>query len=289
MKKIFIFFMCIVTQFYCIYGESYSEIINKAKTRKFNYTQFYDFDNEYDFLVHKYDESKKINYNKKKMNELFINTFMKIIPFRKIKMLRTEVTQELYKAVMGNNPSRFVGDQLPVERVSWYDAIYFCNSLSEIFLLTPVYSVNGETDVTQWKYVPHKGNVLEGKIEQNLKANGYRLPTVEEWQYAARGGQNFNYAGSNYRDEVAWNSDNSNHETHAVGNKKSNGYGLYDMSGNVGEWCWDSNNNYYYNYRYNCGGSWNMRADDCLVAFPDDEHAEYQVNYIGFRIVCSAE
>ena len=286
MKKIFIFFMCIVTQFYCIYGESYSEIINKAKELKSSILEealFNEFSNEYDFLVYKY----KINDAAIKNNkELFINTFVKEIPLKNINMLSTEVTQELYKAVMGKNPSNFVGDQLPVENVSWYDAIYFCNSLSEIFLLTPVYSVNGETDVTQWNYVPHKEKSLEGKIEQNLKANGYRLPTVEEWQYAARGGEDFKYAGSNNIDEVAWHYGNS-YKTHAVGIKKSNGYGLYDMTGNVQEWCWDSDSDN--SYRYNCGGSWNMRADDCLVAFPDDKHAEYQVHYIGFRIVCSAE
>ena len=288
MKKL-IFFMCFFIQFYFVYCESYVEIINKAKELKsyiLEESLFTEFSNEYDFLVYKYTvESNKINDAAIKNNkELFINTFMKIIPSRKIKMLSTEVTQELYKAVMGENPSRFVGDQLPVERVSCYDAIYFCNLLSEIFLLTPVYSVNGETDVTQWKYVPHKENVLAGKIKQNLNANGYRLPTVGEWQYAARGGEDFVYAGSNNIDEVAWCHGNSDEKTHEVGKKKSNGYGLYDMSGNVSEWCWDSRSS---SYRDCCGGSW--FHDDCEVDNKYGNDAGLQYNYVGFRVVRSVE
>ena len=118
-------------------------------------------------------------------------TFVKI-PEQQFMMSKTEVTQELYEIVMGENPSDFYGLKLPtakgeiqklrpVANVSWYDAIYFCNLLSEIFLLTPVYSVNGETDVAQWNYVPHKNKVLEGKIKQNLNADGFRFPFVYCW------------------------------------------------------------------------------------------------------------
>lgn len=120
--------MCFFIQFYFVYCESPVEIINKIKE---------EFSNEYDFLVYKSTvDSIKIIKNKK---VLLINIPMKVIPYsQKIKMSNTEVTQELYKAVMGENPSKFVGEQLSVECVSWYDAIYFCNLLSEIFLLTNI-------------------------------------------------------------------------------------------------------------------------------------------------------
>lgn len=124
--------MCFFIQFYFVYCESPVEIINKIKE---------EFSNEYDFLVYKSTvDSIKIIKNKK---VLLINIPMKVIPYsQKIKMSNTEVTQELYKAVMGENPSSFVGEQLSVECVSWYDAIYFCNLLSEIFFLT-IYRILG--------------------------------------------------------------------------------------------------------------------------------------------------
>ena len=124
--------MCFFIQFYFVYCESPVEIINKIKG---------EFSNEYDFLVYKSTvDSIKIIKNQK---VLLINIPMKVIPYsQKIKMSNTEVTQELYKAVMGENPSKFVGEQLSVECVSWYDAICFCNLLSEIFLLT-IYRILG--------------------------------------------------------------------------------------------------------------------------------------------------
>lgn len=151
---------------------------------------------------------------------------------------KTEVTQKFYEAVMGKNPSWIKGVNLPVEHVSWYDAIYFCNEYSRLSGFTPVYSVNGETDVKKWNYIPHSGNAIEGEIVQINSANGYRLPTSEQWQYAAKGGQNYDYSGSYNLDEVGWYEKNSGYMTHPVAQKKANGYGLYDMSGNVEEWVW---------------------------------------------------
>lgn len=92
-----------------------------------------------------------------------------------------EVTQELYEAVTGENPSEFKGDKRPVEMVSWYDAIRFCNMLSGIYDRTPVYSVNGNVDVEAWNYKAHDGDSIEGEIKMNENADGYRLPTKEEW------------------------------------------------------------------------------------------------------------
>ena len=188
------------------------------------------------------------------------------IPSKVYEMLSTEVTQKLYKKVMGTNPSKFKGDNLPVENVNWYDAVEFCNALSQKMGLTPVYSINGN-DVTQ-----------------NTSADGFRLPTVEEWQYAARGGQNYTYAGSNNIEDVAWYSSNSESKTHPVAQKKPNGYGLYDMSGNVREWCWDVDSDYDRD-RFIRGGSWLNYADDCKVSRRDWYHAGYRGHNLGFRPV----
>ena len=128
--------------------------------------------------------------------------YMVKIPNQNFGMLDTEVTQKLYREVMGENPSKFKGEKNPVERVSWFDAIYFCNKLSEKCGLTPVYAVNGKTDVTQWGYTPHNYDKISGNITQNTTANGFRLPTKDEWQYAANGGENYHYAGSDTLNDV---------------------------------------------------------------------------------------
>ena len=221
-------------------------------------------------------------------NRLTINSeFVKINKDGKVlAVLQTEVHQTLYKWVMGWNPSNFKGDDKPVESVSWYDAIYFCNALSIILRYTPVYSVNGTTDVTKWNYTPHKGTSISGTITQNINADGYRLPTVEEWQYAAKGGQNYTYSGSNDIDEVAWYSGNSSH-TYPVARKKPNGYGLYDMSGNVSEWCWGVDPNYSGDNRCCCGGCWDDYDYYCEVDYRDRSLASSRSILLGFRLVRS--
>ena len=207
------------------------------------------------------------------------------IPGQNFEMSKTEVTQKLYVSVMRENPSFFKGANNPVENVSWYDAIYFCNKLSVAKGYEPVYSVDGNTDITKWDYTPHQENSIEGEITQNTSANGYRLPTVEEWQYAAKGGQDYTYAGSNKINKVAWYDENSNHQSHPVAQKKANGYGLYDMSGNVDEWCWDS---FYYD-RYCCGGSWLLTDNHCGFSVFEFCNANYQSDSIGFRIIRSVK
>ena len=223
------------------------------------------------------------------------------VPGRDYSISRTEVTQKLYESVMGENPSYFCRDNedldedelknlkrntsnYPVENVSWYDAIYFCNKLSKKNGLQPVYAVDGETSVRKWDYEPYNDDEIYGEITQDIFADGYRLPTVEEWLYAAKGGKNYRYSGSYDIDKVAWYEGNSNDVVHPVAQKNSNGYGLYDMSGNVMEWCWDSNGN----ERYYCGSYYGDYSKSCKLdegLFHD--YADFRDNSIGFRIVRS--
>ena len=199
-----------------------------------------------------------------------------------------EVSQKLYKKIMGENPSGYVGENKPVAPVTWFNAVKFCNKLSEKHELTPVYSINGK------------------KVECNWDGDGYRLPTEAEWEYAARGGQKSNgykYSGSNNIDEVAWYSENSEDGFHPVGMKEPNELGLYDMSGNVYEWCWDWwKFDYYSNssfsnpkgpsmgsYRAARGGSWGFYASGVRIANRARFTPSGSVSYIGFRLVRNAE
>jgi len=163
-------------------------------------------------------------------------------------MGRFPVTQGEWYDVMGTRPSYFTlpGNawrNLPVDSASWYDAIVFANRLSIARGLTPVYSIAGSTNPGAWGAVPTSRNAIWDTVTMNSNANGYRLPTEAEWEFAARGGTvctgNFRYSGSNVAREVAWHAENSGRRTHPVGQLRPNALGLYDMSGNVREWVWD--------------------------------------------------
>ena len=162
-----------------------------------------------------------------------------------------EVTRGEYKTVMGSdqstadaydkNGTKLTEDAAlnnPVNNVNWYDAIVYCNTLSIKEDLTPCYSINGETDPVKWGTVPTTQQEEPWDVTCNFEANGYRLPTEAEWEWLARGGEDNTYAGSNNIDDVAWYSTNPK-GTRDVKTKQPNAYGLYDMSGNVREWCWD--------------------------------------------------
>ena len=205
-------------------------------------------------------------------------------------MAESEVTQRQYRNLTGSSPSYFKGDDLPVEQVSWYDAVAYCNALSVRENLTPCYQINGTT--VDWA--------------DGVKCTGYRLPTEAEWEYAANpaSGSRTVYAGSDTVDGVAWYSNNSGSTTHAVKTKTANGRGLYDLSGNVFEWVWDWYQSNYEalqssdpigpkvqpspEYRVIRGGSWNNTATNARVAKRNNNTPTNRNNNLGFRIVSSA-
>ncbi|MCI6563901.1 MAG: formylglycine-generating enzyme family protein [Bacteroidales bacterium] len=176
---------------------------------------------------------------------------------------KTEVTQALWKAVMGSNPSRFKGDNLPVEWISWNDCQEFIRKL----------------------------NALTGQH--------FRLPTEAEWEFACRGGNNsrgYKYSGSNYIDNVAWYLDNSGDKTHPVATKLPNELGIYDMSGNVYEWCNDWKGDYSSGAQTNPkgpydgsdrvdrGGSWCINAVGCRSSIRSSDSPGYRYGYLGLRL-----
>jgi len=207
-------------------------------------------------------------------------------------MEKYEVTQKEYQEVMGNNPSSFKGDNLPVENVSWYDAIEYCNKRSQKEGLTPAYTRNGDN------------------VTWNRNANGYRLPTEAEWEYACRAGtttpfntgNNITTSQANYNGNYPYNSNAKGEyreKTMPVGSFAPNAWGLYDMHGNVSEWCWDWYSSYSNNYqtdptgavtgsaRVERGGYWYYDGRNLRSASRSNYHPNARLSFIGFRLVRS--
>lgn len=231
-----------------------------------------------------------------------------------------EVTQAEWQFVMSGNtngisttPSFFSNNPtFPVHKVSWYDIMVYSNRKSIQEGLTPCYAKGGDTNPDNWGIVPTRFYASWNAITMNKSANGYRLPTEAEWEYSARGGNHSNgytYAGSNTIGDVAWCSYNSldvgiyhpDYGIHTVGTKAPNELGTYDMSGNVGEWCWDWYSNYSSSaqtnptgatsglYRVCRGGTWDSNA--CRVVSRGAREAYYHGDYTfcltGFRLARS--
>ncbi|MEK5467947.1 SUMF1/EgtB/PvdO family nonheme iron enzyme [Paenibacillus sp. FSL R7-0210] len=218
-----------------------------------------------------------------------------------------EVTQQEWLEVMKNNPSQFKGDKLPVESVTWYDAVEYCNERSVKEGLAPYYNIDKNTvdpnntsdrDFMKWTVTVNEG------------ADGYRLPTEAEWEYAAGGGRMSTsnpYSGSDNPEEVAWywrNSgdqfltgdwnwpaiENNHSQPRNTGLKQPNELGLYDMSGNVREWCWNwygegDSNSKTGSVRLVKGGGWIGGVNNTEVSFRGQYEPSSRGNDQGFRVV----
>lgn len=238
----------------------------------------------------------------------FVNTnsnyFNETVIISDFYMGKYEVSQKEWSEVMESNPSGFKGDNLPVEMVSWYDSIVYCNKRSEKEGLSPYYNID-----TEKKDADNKSeyDAIKWVITINAGANGYRLPTEEEWEYAAGGGQmskSYTYSGSNDGEAVAWywrNAgkeylsgdwnwsllENNKNKTNPVGTKTPNELGLYDMSGNVREWCFD----WYEDsdidkglFRVWKGGGWIGDITSCELSYRGKFEASGTGSDQGFRV-----
>ena len=225
-----------------------------------------------------------------------------------IEVCKYPTTQKMWIEVMESNPSKFKGDNKPVEKINWWQALDYCNKLSEKYGLEPVYDLSKSAQgILMIKELG--GEIVYPDVANFKNTEGFRLPTEVEWEWFARGGQTAidqgtfdnTYSGSNNINEVAWyyeNSGGSKGATQDVGLKKPNQLGLYDCTGNVWEWCYDTTENiengksYIYKafdssniYRRLKGGSWFNNFKKCAVLVCENYQVTNSSYVIGFRLV----
>ncbi|NRQ69205.1 formylglycine-generating enzyme family protein [Bacillus cereus] len=180
------------------------------------------------------------------------------------------VTMELYDAITNSPLNNFDKNHKPVVNISWNDAIAFCNVLSKKAGLKEYYSISDGGQI----------------VKCNLDSNGYRLPCEAEWQYACKASTTGYTYGKLH--DIAWYNENSNGEIHDVGQKEPNAWGLYDMLGNVWEWCYDLyDETVYGSYRIFRGGSWAETARGCGATCRRRSHPTFHINDLGFRLARS--
>ncbi|WP_280721980.1 SUMF1/EgtB/PvdO family nonheme iron enzyme [Kitasatospora sp. MAA4] len=180
------------------------------------------------------------------------------------------VTQELYARITEQRPGTARGERLPVEGVSWWDAVRFCNALSEHEGYAPAYRLDGDDEGIEW----------------NANADGYRLPTEAEWEHACRAGTTGPHYGP--LDEIAWYRGNSDERIHQVGGRRPNAWGLHDMLGNTWDWCWDVYDaEVYGSYRVLRGGGWFDEHWSCRASARRRSHPSFRVDDVGFRMARS--
>ncbi len=180
------------------------------------------------------------------------------------------VTQDLYSLITKKPPFSIMGKLNPVVNISWYDAIHFCNQLSEATGLNNCYTLSGNGE----------------EVSCDWDSNGFRLSTEAEWQYACKAGN----TGVRYGeiDNIAWYKENSGGKLHEVGKKEPNAWGLYDMLGNVWEWCWDVyDETIYGSYRVFRGGGWSDPERGCLATNRRRGHPNFKIDDLGFRLARS--
>ena len=184
----------------------------------------------------------------------------------------TPVTQAAYADVTGARPSSTRGDRLPVEGVSWWDAVDFCNAAAARDGLRPAYEVVRADEHVRW----------------DRSADGWRLPTEAEWEHACRAGTTGPHYGE--LDDIAWYRHNSGNVLHEVAVKRPNAWGLHDVLGNVWEWCWDLYDAQVYgSYRVLRGGGWSDAPWSCRAGVRRRSHPTFRIDDVGFRVCRSPD